>query len=400
MHSQANIVRELDSQCLMHTYKRQFPLMVRGAGSYLYDEEGNEYLDFVAGVAVCSVGHCHPLLVKRLQEQIGQLMHVSNLYLTEPQARLAGRLCELSGMDRAFFCNSGAEACETALKIARKFARRTKGGYACEIVALNDSFHGRTMGALSMTGQPKYQEPFEPLVPDILTVPRNDVESLRMAVSRNTAAVVIEPIQGESGLYPMDKDFLWQARYLCDQFGALLIFDEIQCGMGRTGKWFAWEHVGVMPDVMTLAKGLGGGFPIGCCLGMGEAAGTLQPGDHGSTFAGNSMAAVAALTVIEIIESENLLANAAEMGAYLRQSLLALQTEGYPIQEVRGAGLMVGIGLQSPIAHTVAQRALQLGLLVNPIGDTTLRLVPPLTITRDEAEKAITLLKQAMQSGV
>lgn len=399
MQSQINI-QELDSRWLMSTYKRQKPLIVRGCGSYLYDDSGKAYLDFVAGVAVCSVGHCHPLLVKRLQEQISRLMHVSNLFLTEPQAVLAARLCELSGMDRVFFCNSGAEACETAFKIARKYARRTKGAHAYEIVTLHDSFHGRTMGALSATAQPKYQEPFEPLVPGFKPIPRNDVNALRAAVHEGTAAVLIEPVQGESGIYPISTEFLQVARRLCDESGALLILDEVQCGMGRTGRWFAWEHAGVVPDLMILAKGLGGGFPIGCCVAKGEPANTLQPGDHGSTFAGNPMAAVAALTVIEIIETDQLLVNAAGVGDYLLKALSTLKADGLPVQEVRGMGLMVGVGLQNPAARAVAQRALESGLLVNPIGDYTLRLVPPLTVSGEEAEKAIAILKQAMESGV
>lgn len=399
MQSQISI-QELDSRWLMSTYKRQKPLFVRGCGAYLYDESGKAHLDFVAGVAVCSVGHCHPLLVKRLQDQTGRLMHVSNLFLTEPQAKLAARLCELSGMDRVFFCNSGAEACETAFKIARKHARWTKGSHAFEIVTLYESFHGRTMGALSATGQPKYQEPFEPLVPGFKPVTRNDLDALRSAIHERTAAVLIEPVQGESGVFPVSVEFLREARRLCDEFGALLIFDEVQCGMGRTGRWFAWEHAGVSPDLMTLAKGLGGGFPVGCCLAKGESADTLQPGDHGSTFAGNPMATIAALTVIEIIESEDLLANAAEIGRYLQDALLTFKADGLPIQEVRGMGLMIGVGLQEPAARDIAQHALELGLLVNPVGDETLRLVPPLTLTREEAEKAIVMLKQAMQSGV
>jgi len=256
------------------------------------------------------------------------------------------------------------------------------------------------MGALSATGQPKYQKPFEPLVPGFEPVPRNDLDALRSAVHEGTAAVLIEPVQGESGIFPVSAEFLREARRLCNQFGALLILDEVQCGMGRTGRWFAWEHTGVIPDLMTLAKGLGGGFPVGCCLAKGESADTLQLGDHGSTFAGNPMAAIAALTVIEIIESENLLANTSEIGRSLRDSLLTFKADGLPIQEVRGMGLMIGIGLQKPTARDIAQRALELGLLVNPIGDETLRLVPPLTLTQDEAEKAIVILKQAMQSGV
>lgn len=399
MQSQAN-TQELDSRYLMSTYKRQQPLIVRGSGSYLYDDSGNAYLDFVAGVAVCSVGHCHPRLVKRLQEQISRLMHTSNLFLTEPQAVLAARLCELSGMDRVFFCNTGAEACETAFKIARKYARHRKGEHAYEIVTLYDSFHGRTMGALSATAQPKYQEPFEPLVPGFKPIPRNDANALRSAVNERTAAVVIEPVQGESGIYPISAEFLQEARRLCSEFGALLILDEVQCGMGRTGRWFAWEHAGVAPDLMTLAKGLGGGFPVGCCLAKGEPANSLQPGDHGSTFAGNPMAAVAALTVIEIIETEQLLVNATGIGDYLFKALSTLKAEGFPIEEVRGMGLMIGIGLQQPVARAVAQRALELGLLVNPIGENTLRLVPPLTVSRNEADQAIAILRQAMKSGV
>ncbi|MCW5934988.1 MAG: acetylornithine transaminase [Fimbriimonadia bacterium] len=394
----ADAIRALDHQWVMGTYRRQEPLFVRGEGAYVYDSEGNAYLDLVAGVAVCSVGHCHPKLVRRICEQAGTLMHLSNLYLTAPQAELAKKLCALSGMESVFFVNTGAEACETGLKVARKYARNCKGSDAYEIIALEGSFHGRTMGAVSATGQPQYQEPFAPLVPGFRHVPRNDSDALKQAFSERTAAVMMEPIQGESGIHPLSHEFLKTARDLCDQYGALLIFDEVQTGMGRTGEWFAWQHDHIQPDLMALAKGLGGGFPIGALLARGKAAKTLVPGDHGSTFGGNALAATAAMTVIEIIEEEGLRQNAEAIGNYFRALLCALKDQGCPIQEVRGRGLMIGVGLSQPVARETAKHALKKGLLVNPVGDHTLRIVPPLILNESQVNQAVAILSEVWKN--
>jgi predicted acetylornithine/succinylornithine family transaminase len=390
-------VRALDQHHLMATYRRQPALFVRGEGAYLYDVDGNRYLDFLAGVAVCNVGHCHPHLVACIQQQAAQLMHISNLLLSEPQARLAARLCELTDMERAFFCNCGAEACETAIKIARKFANTHKGTPDYEILVLEGSFHGRTMGAVSATMQPKYQQPFVPLLPGFRALPRNDLHALREAFSERTAAVFFEPIQGESGVNPLTDEYLLEAQSLCQRYNALFVIDEVQTGMGRTGKWFAYQYLDLKPDVVTLAKGLGGGFPIGACLARGVAAEILQAGDHGSTFGGNPLACTAALATIEIIEEEQLCERAARMGSYLMEQLRQLQAEGAPIQEVRGRGLLIGVQLTRPIARAVVDKAFGKRLIINPVGDWILRLAPPLIITEREVDAAIDTLRMVFQ---
>ncbi|OYT75928.1 MAG: aspartate aminotransferase family protein [Armatimonadetes bacterium JP3_11] len=390
-------VAELDQRYVLPVYRRQPIVFVRGAGARLYDDQGNAYLDFLAGIAVCSVGHCHPHLVQRICEQAGTLMHTSNFFLTEPQARLAQRLCALSGMEKAFFCNSGAEACELGIKIARKFANAVKKTPDYEILTLEGSFHGRTMGALSATMQAKYQEPFKPLLPGFRALPRNDLHALRDAFSERTAAILLEPIQGEGGIHPIHDEYLQEARHLCDRYNALLIVDEVQAGFGRTGKWFAYQHAGVLPDVVAVAKGLGGGFPVGACLMRGVATEVLQAGEHGTTYGGNPLACSAALAVIEIIEQENLLENAACVGAYLQGRLRALQSHGAPICEVRGRGLMVGVELTHPVARTVFQKALARRLILNAVSDTVLRIVPPLVITQSDVDESIEVLAAVFQ---
>jgi predicted acetylornithine/succinylornithine family transaminase len=282
-----------DDAHVMTTYARQPVEFVRGEGTHLYDADGREYLDFLSGIAVCTVGHSHPVLTKALHDQAATLLHVSNLYLTEPQARLARRLVELSDFERVFFCNSGAEANEAALKIARKFGRTTGGEQKTGIVTATNSFHGRTIATVTATGQPKYSKDFAPLPAGFSYVPFNDIEALRDAVTHDTAAIMLEPIQGEGGIRMATREYLQAAREIADAHGALLIFDEVQTGVGRTGNLWAYQRSGVVPDVMTLAKGLGGGVPIGACLARGAAAETLKPGDHGSTFAGNPLAAAA-----------------------------------------------------------------------------------------------------------
>ncbi|MDM7460218.1 MAG: acetylornithine transaminase [bacterium] len=390
-------IAELDQRYVLPVYRRQPVLFVRGAGARLYDEQGDAYLDFLAGIAVCNVGHCHPQLVERLCEQAHTLMHTSNFFLTEPQARLAQRLCEISGMEKAFFSNSGAEACEMGIKIARKFANAVKKTPEYEILTLEGSFHGRTMGALSATMQPKYQDPFKPLLPGFRALPRNDIDALRNAFSDSTAAILLEPIQGEGGIYSISDEYLKEARRLCDRYNALLIVDEVQAGFGRTGRWFAYQHAGVLPDIVATAKGLGGGFPIGACLMRGVATEVLQAGEHGTTYGGNPLACTAALAVIEIIEQEHLLENAARVGAYLQARLHQLQASGAPIREVRGRGLMVGVELTQPIARTVFQKALERRLILNAIGETILRIVPPLIITESDVDEAIAILEAVLR---
>ncbi len=385
-------VWELDQTYVMPTYRRYPTLFVRGSGARLYDEQGNAYLDFLAGIAVCALGHCHPRMVRRLQQQAETLIHTSGLLLTEPVARLAQKLCTISGMERAFFCNSGAEACETTIKIIRKHANAVKQTPDYEILVLGGSFHGRTMGAVSATAQPKYQEPFKPLLPGFRVLPRNDISALEDAFSERTAGILMEPIQGESGIHPLSEEYLRTARALCDRYNALMAVDEVQSGIGRTGQWFAYQHTDVLPDLVAVAKGLGGGIPIGACLARGHAATLLQLGEHGSTFGGNPLAAATALEVLETIEDEDLLSHVVRMGDFLRTQLAQLQTEGAPIAEIRGKGLMLGVQLTQPIARTVAQKAFEKRLIINAIGDWVLRLVPPLIITEDDVQESVQIL--------
>jgi acetylornithine/N-succinyldiaminopimelate aminotransferase len=389
--------RAWDAAHVMKTYGRQPVTFVRGQGARLWDAEGREYLDFLAGIAVCSVGHCHPRLVQAIADQAATLMHVSNLFLTEPQARLARRLIELSDFERVFFCNSGAEANEAAIKIARKRAKAAGGKTKVNIVTALNSFHGRTLATITATGQPKYQKGFEPLPGGFSYVPFNDVDALRAAVNADTAAILLEPILGEAGVHPATREYLQAARDLADRHDALLIFDEVQTGMGRTGRMWAYQHFGVVPDVMTLAKGLGGGFPIGACLARGQAAETFVPGDHGSTFAGNPLAATAALAVLDIIADEELQANARRVGLHLAERLDGLRRR-YPhtVEGVRGVGLMRALALKRPVARQILANCLRSGLIVNAVGDDTIRLLPPLVITEGDVDRAVEVLEGAI----
>jgi predicted acetylornithine/succinylornithine family transaminase len=388
-----------DDAHVMTTYARQPVEFVRGEGTHLYDADGREYLDFLSGIAVCTVGHSHPVLTKALQDQAATLLHVSNLYLTEPQARLARRLVELSDFERVFFCNSGAEANEAALKIARKFGRTTGGEQKTGIVTATNSFHGRTIATVTATGQPKYSKDFAPLPAGFSYVPFNDIEALRDAVTHDTAAIMLEPIQGEGGIRMATREYLQAAREIADAHGALLIFDEVQTGVGRTGNLWAYQRSGVVPDVMTLAKGLGGGVPIGACLARGAAAETLKPGDHGSTFAGNPLAAAAGNAVLDIIADDHLTDNARRVGAYL-VALVATLAEKYPdvVGPSRGAGLMIGIEIKQGKARQLVAEALKVGLVVNATDENTLRLLPPLTLSESEAEEGVRRMEKAISA--
>ncbi|MGQ9881983.1 MAG: acetylornithine transaminase [Armatimonadota bacterium] len=388
-------LQQIDAQCIMATYARQPVVFVRGRGARLWDAEGKEYIDFLGGIAVDAIGHCHPRVVRAVQQQAENLLHVSNLFYTEPQFRLAQKLTAIAGMDNLFYCNSGAEANECALKVARKWGKR-KDPPAVEIVAVEGAFHGRLFGTLSVTAQAKYQQPFEPLLPGVRIVPRNNVQALEQAVTEKTCAVILEPIQGESGVHPLEVDFIRSARELCDKVGALLIFDEVQTGIGRTGAWFMWQRLGVKPDILTVAKALGGGLPIGACMAHGEAAKVLEKGDHGSTFAGGPLVTAAALATIEVIEEENLLENARVMGEYLRERIGSWR-EKYPVTEIRGVGLMVGFDLSVLVAREVVPKALQQGVVVNATGDNTLRLLPPLNLSREEADEGLRRLETALE---
>ena len=382
-------------QYVMNTYNRLPDVFVRGQGVELWDAHGKRYLDFLAGLAVNGLGHCHPAVVNAIREQVGILMHTSNLYYTEPQARLAKMLVEWSEMDKVFFCNSGAEANEAAIKLARKWGKSKGSGAKFEIVTARDSFHGRTMGSITATAQPKYQQAFEPLVPGFQYVAFNDIAELQNAVSDATCAVLLEPIQGESGVHPATKDYLSAARKLCDAVGALLMFDEVQTGLGRTGKMFAYEHFGVVPDVMTLAKTLGGGFPIGACLARGRAAEVFQPGDHAATFGGNPLACAAAIAAMTTLHEEALVENARDIGEYFAGKLRAFKKQREDVTEVRGIGLMLAIGFSAPVAKTIVGQCLELGLLANATDDRTIRFLPPLVVTRKQVDEAMGILAEA-----
>ncbi len=373
------------SDYLMQTYGRQPVAFVRGEGAWLIDENGDRYLDALAGVAVNGLGHAHPELVAALCAQAGRLMHTSNIYQIREQERLAERLCTLAGMERAFFCNSGAEANEAAIKIARLHAHN-RGIENPAIVVMEKSFHGRTMATLSATGNRKVQAGFEPLVTGFVRVPFGDAEAVAALAShhKNIVAVLVEPFQGEGGVQIPQADYLAKLRRICDEHAWLLMLDEVQTGIGRTGTWFAFQHGDSQPDVMTLAKGLGSGFPIGACLARGVAAVTFVPGKHGSTFGGNPLACIAGLTTLRVMEEHKLLENAAELGAHIRADLRDRLAEVAGVREIRGQGLMIGIELDRPCGDLVSQ-ALKQKLLINVTNDNVVRLLPPLVLQREEA---------------
>jgi acetylornithine/N-succinyldiaminopimelate aminotransferase len=384
-------LQALEERYLMRTYARAPIDFVRGEGARLWDSEGNEYLDFLAGISVCTVGHCNPAVVDAVREQAGKLMHTSNLFYTEPMVRLAQRLSDSSLGGRVFFSNSGTEANECAIKVARKHAHK-RGIEAPEIVSFERDFHGRTYGALAATSALAQNADLGPMLSGFVSVPLNDADALRAAVGESTAAVLIEPIQGESGVYPVADEVLLTARQACDEVGALLVFDEIQTGIGRTGSLWAYEQTPVRPDVLTSAKALGGGLPIGACVTGPDAAGVLEAGDHGSTFAGGPVASAAALAVLEIVDDPALLRRVRELGASLGEELRAL--EG--VKEVRGRGLMLGVGLEDGLdAPALRDDLLGEGLVVNAPEPNTIRLLPPLVIGEAEIEKALQAFGQS-----
>jgi predicted acetylornithine/succinylornithine family transaminase len=370
---------------LLPTYARADVSFVSGEGATLTDSEGKQYLDFVGGIAVVALGHRHPAPLAAAHAQLDKLWHVSNLYWTEPMAQLAGLLSSRFGGAQAFFCNSGAEAIEAGIKYARKSTGKTG------LVALEASFHGRTMGALSVTGQPDKRVAFEPLVPDVRFAKLNDTASLAAAVDDDTALILIEPVQGEGGVHPASTHFLEKARELADAHGALLVFDEIQCGMGRTGSFFAWQQLGVKPDAITLAKALANGLPIGALLVADESAGAFEPGDHASTFGGNPVACAAACAVVETMTDE-LLGDVSRKGALLSARLERLPS----VVEVRGAGLLLGVELDRVVSD-IQKQALERGLVVCSAGERVLRLTPPLTVTDEQIEQALGVLEEVLQ---
>jgi acetylornithine/N-succinyldiaminopimelate aminotransferase len=378
-----NDLKARESEAIIQTYARQDVLLVRGSGARVWDSEGKEYLDFVAGIAVNNVGHCHPAVAQAIARQAERLIHTSNLYYTENQVLLAEELKALTGMKRAYFCNSGAESVEAALKLTRRATGKSK------IVAAERAFHGRTLGALGTTYKPIYREPFRPLN-EATFVPYNDTEALKEAVTAETGAVILEPVQGEAGVYVADAEYLRAARQICDDRGALLIFDEVQTGFGRTGKWFGKEHSAVMPDIMTLAKAMAGGLPIGAMLAAGPAAEAFVKGDHGSTFAGGPLICAAALAAIQVIKDERLVERSEEMGAYLKSQLAKLAP-----REVRGLGLLVGVDLEAD-CKTLVEKALAKGVLLNSTGEHTLRFIPPLVVGKDEIDKVVNVIGESL----
>jgi acetylornithine/N-succinyldiaminopimelate aminotransferase len=381
---------------LMDTYQRQPLALQSGNGVWVKTDDGRELLDLVGGIAVNLLGHNHPALTGAIAEQAATLIHTSNLYYTAPQLELAELLIASAFPSRVFFCNSGAEANEGAIKLARKWGKLRRGG-ADVVVCAQGAFHGRTLGALAATANPRYREQFEPLPKGFVHVPYNDMGALERSIDANTCAVLLEPIEGESGILPLDAGRLAAIRTLCDERDVLLMLDEVQTGMGRTGQWWAHQHEHAAPDVMTVAKGLGGGFPIGAILAAPRAD-VFEPGDHGSTFGGGPLACAAAVAVMRTVERDGLVQHAAEVGDYLSELLSALAEHGAPIAAVRGRGLMIGIGLSRDVARDVAAAALDEGLIINAIGDRTLRLVPPLIITRDEVDLAMVRLGKAFDA--
>lgn len=383
---------DLGEKYVMKTYSR-FPLTFeKGEGMYVYDENGKEYLDFVAGIAVNSLGHNHPRLVKTISEQAAKLIHISNLYYTEPQVKLAQKLVENGSLDKVFFCNSGAEAIESALKLARKYGSKTGRQ---EIITMHQSFHGRTFGAVTATGQDHYHEGFGDMLPHIKYATFNDIESVKTAVNENTIAILMEPVQGEGGIRPADKEFLQQVRQLCDEKDMLLMFDEVQCGVGRLGTLFAYQTFGVVPDVMSTAKGIAGGIPCGIMMAKANVAEAFVPGDHASTFGGNPLATSAGNVVIDELLG-GLLDNVKVQGKYLREKLDEIAKKHNDIvTDVRGIGLMQGIELNEAAAPFIA-KAIDMGLLLVGAGKFIIRFVPSLIVSEKDIDKAMYILDKAL----
>ena len=379
---------------VMNTYGR-FPItLVKGKGSYVWDADGKEYLDFLGGIAVCVLGHCDDALQTALQTQADQLWHISNLYWIKPQVELAEKLVNISGLSKAFFCNSGAEANEAAIKLVRKYFYRQGQANRNQIIVFSESFHGRTLATVTATGQPKYQEGFAPLPSGFVYADYNDISSVKKLINENTAAIMLEPIQGEGGIHPADQDFLAEIRQICDREGILLVFDEVQSGIGRTGTFFAYQSYGITPDIVTMAKGLGGGFPIGAMLATDQAASGFAPGDHASTFGGNPLATAVGKQLVDTITDPHFIENSINMGAYLRESLNKIADNR--IIETRGMGLMLGIEFNRDVKDLVLI-CMQKGLLLIGAGPKVLRFVPPLNINRAEVDQAVAILRAALQ---
>jgi acetylornithine/N-succinyldiaminopimelate aminotransferase len=388
-------IAEREERFLLHTYNRYPVVLSRGRGVFLYDIEGKKYLDFVSGIGVNALGHAHPRIVKTIRDQAAKLIHVSNLYYHEYQGPLAEKLCGLSGLNRAFFSNSGTEAIEGSIKLARLAGHRTGGEAKCRLVALEGSYHGRTFGALSLTGQDKHRKGFEPLLEDVTFVKQNDPEGLRAAVDDNTCAIVLEPIFGEGGIYECSPEFLQECRTLADRHKAALIFDEIQCGLGRTGTIFAFQTFGVTPDIVAIAKPIAAGLPLGAFLAKEEFGSAISPGQHGTTFGGGPLACRVALEFLAIVEQEKLLENVKKVGAYLQARLQGLVEKRAAAVAVRGRGFIQGIQLEIP-ARPIVDAGLAEGVLFNATQDTVVRFLPPFLLEEKHVDKGIRVLDKLL----
>lgn len=389
-------LHQIDKEHYLPTFKRYPLAFKKGKGSKLWDMEGNEYIDALAGIAVNNVGHSHPKVVKAIQDQAENLIHISNFYLSEPQMVLAKKLTDLSGLERVFFGNSGAEAVEGAIKIARKYA--SKNGRGGTIISMKNAFHGRTIATIAATGKKAMMNGFDPIPEGFCHIPFNDIHLVKEKVNKDTAAIMLEPIQGEGGIVPAEKEFLKDLRKFCDQEGIALVFDEVQSGIGRTGKMFAFEHYGVKPDVMTLAKGLGGGFPIGAVLASEKVGGAIDWGDHGTTFGGNPLACAAAIATLKVIEEEDLIKAANENGHWFREKMIEATVEYPEIEGVRGEGLMIGVVLSresKPIVATMMKHK----VLANATAENVVRIVPPLNISREELQVVCDVLLQSIKEN-
>jgi acetylornithine/N-succinyldiaminopimelate aminotransferase len=387
-------IAQLERQFLLTTYNRYPVVLQRGKGVFLFDIEGKKYLDFVSGLGVNALGHAHPRIVKAIRDQAAKLVHVSNLYYHEYQGPLAEKLCKLSGLDRAFFSNSGTEAIEGSIKLARLAGHRVGGDAKSKLVALEGSYHGRTFGALSLTGQEKHRKGFEPMLDDVTFVKQNDVEGLRAAVNENTCAIVLEPIFGEGGIYECSVEFLRECRAMADQHRAALIFDEIQCGLGRTGTMFAFQSFGVTPDIVAIAKPIAAGLPLGAFIVKQDFA-TISPGQHGTTFGGGPLACRVALEFLSVVEEEKLLDNVNKVGAYLQQQLKEVVEKKSAATGVRGRGFIQGIQLEIP-ARPIVDEALAEGVLFNSTQDTVVRFLPPFLMEEKHIDKGIRVLKKLL----
>jgi len=380
---------------LLQTYNRYPVALERGKGVFLFDVEGKKYLDFLSGLGVNALGHSHPRIVKTIREQAAKLLHISNLYYHEYQGLLAEKLAKLSGLDRVFFSNSGTEAIEGSIKLARLAGHRVGGAAKSRLIGLQGSYHGRTFGALSLTGQEKHRKGFEPLLEDVTFVPRNDVDALRAAFNDQTCAIVLEPIFGEGGIYECSTEFLQECRALADRHQAALIFDEIQCGMGRVGTLFAFQSFGVTPDIVAVAKPIAAGLPLGAFISKEQFASAIAPGQHGTTFGGGPLACRVALEYLAIVEEENLLANVAKVGGYLNQQLQELARTYAVGKEVRGRGFIQGLDLEIP-SRPIVEAALEQGILINSTQDTVVRFLPPFLLQEQHVDKGIRVLRKLL----